>query len=59
MRLSGYAALLLAFTVLVGATAAANPRSEALRREGYDAAYNLDYERAKDLFAQEIGRAHV
>jgi tetratricopeptide (TPR) repeat protein len=54
MRLSGYAAFLLAFMIVSGATAAANPRSEALRREGYDAAYNLDYDRAKDLFAQAI-----
>ena len=54
MRLSGYAALIFTITVLAGASAAANPRSEALRREAYDAAYNLDYERAKDLFAQAI-----
>jgi tetratricopeptide (TPR) repeat protein len=54
MRLSGHAALILAITVLAGASAAANPRSEALRREGYDAAYSLDYDRAKDLFAQAI-----
>ncbi len=54
MRLSGNAALMLAITVLAGASAAANPRSEALRREGYDAAYSLDYDRAKDLFAQAI-----
>lgn len=54
MRLPGFAALILAFAVLSGASAAANPRSEALRREAYDAAYNLDYERAKDLFAQAI-----
>ncbi len=54
MRLSGYAALLLAITILPGASAAANPRSEALRREANEVAYNLDFERAKDLFAQAI-----
>jgi tetratricopeptide (TPR) repeat protein len=54
MRWSGYAALILAITVIAGASAAANPRSAALQREANDAAYNLDFERAKDLFAQAI-----
>ncbi len=54
MRLPGYAALLLAIAIFPGAPAAANPRSEALQREASDAAYNLDFDRAKDLFAQAI-----
>ncbi len=54
MRLPGCAALVLAFAILPGAAASANPRSEALRRDAYEATYNLDYERAKDLFAQAI-----
>jgi hypothetical protein len=54
MRRSGFAALIFALTILPGASAAANPRSAALQREANDAAYNLDFERAKDLFAQAI-----
>jgi tetratricopeptide (TPR) repeat protein len=54
MRLCGHAVLALAIVILSGASAAANPRSEALRREAYDATYNLDYERARDLFGQAI-----
>ena len=54
MRGTGLLALALAFTVVTGATAAANERSEALRREAYAAAYNLDHDRAIDLFQQAI-----
>ncbi len=54
MRLSGLAALVLAIALLPGATAAANPRSQALLREANEAAYNLDFDHAKDLFAQAI-----
>jgi hypothetical protein len=48
----------LATAVLLGtastAGAGADPRVEALRREAYDAAYNMDYERSMDLFGQAI-----
>jgi tetratricopeptide (TPR) repeat protein len=54
MRGTGFLALALAFTVVTGATVAANERSEALRREAYAAAYNLDHDRANDLFRQAI-----
>lgn len=54
MRGTGLLALALAFTVVTGATVAANERSEALRREAYAAAYNLDHDRANDLFRQAI-----
>lgn len=54
MRGTGFLALALAFTVVIGATVAANERSEALRREAYAAAYNLDHDRANDLFRQAI-----
>jgi hypothetical protein len=54
MRALGFAALLAALAAGTGATVAASQRSEALRREAYDAAYNLDYERANDLFHQAI-----
>jgi len=54
MRGTGFLALALTFTVVTGATVAANERSEALRREAYAAAYNLDHDRANDLFRQAI-----
>ena len=54
MRGTGFLALALVFTVVTGATVAANERSEALRREAYAAAYNLDHDRANDLFRQAI-----
>jgi tetratricopeptide (TPR) repeat protein len=54
MRALGFAAVLAVIAVVSGATPAASQRSEALRREAYDAAYNLDYERANDLFRQAI-----
>jgi len=48
--------VLLAILLGVSAAAAAgaDPRSQALRREGYEAAYNLDYDQAIDLFKQAI-----
>jgi tetratricopeptide (TPR) repeat protein len=54
MRLPGITALAIALVVLCPAASRANPRSEALTAEAYDAAYNLDYERAKALFDQAI-----
>lgn len=54
MRGTGLLALALALTVVTGATVAADQRSEALRREAYTAAYNLDHDRATDLFRQAI-----
>jgi tetratricopeptide (TPR) repeat protein len=47
---------LVAFALIVALAAplAANPRSEALRREAFDAAFNLDYDRAVDLFKQAV-----
>jgi len=54
MRATWLAAIVLAAVVVSGASAGANERSEALRREAYEAAYNLDHERATDLFRQAI-----
>jgi tetratricopeptide (TPR) repeat protein len=54
MRLCRAVALSFAFTCVSVTSVAANPRSEALRREAYDAAYNLDHERAMALFGQAI-----
>ncbi len=54
VRGSGRAALVPAVAVLLGASVVASPQSETLRREGYQAAYNLDHERAMDLFRQAI-----
>ncbi len=50
------AAASLALALLLGPTgpAAADQRSEALRRDGAEAAYNMDYERAMDLFRQAV-----
>ena len=47
---------LLALTLLLGAPGlvAADQRSDALRRQAADAAYNIDYERAVDLYAQAV-----
>jgi tetratricopeptide (TPR) repeat protein len=49
-----FAGLVLAAGIVSGSAAAANERSEALRREGYRAIYSLDYDRADDLFRQAI-----
>jgi tetratricopeptide (TPR) repeat protein len=54
MRSIAAATLALAFALGVSGAASADQRSEALRREAYDAAYNLDYERAADLFRQAL-----
>jgi tetratricopeptide (TPR) repeat protein len=56
MRSIAAAALALAFVLGAVSTAGAgaDPRIEALRREAYDAAYNMDYERSMDLFGQAI-----
>ena len=50
---------LLVLTLVLGVFgvvdgAAADQRSESLRREAYDAAYNMDYERAVELFQQAV-----
>ena len=47
-------ALVLTAGIALGATAGANERSDALRREGYQAVYDLDYDRADELFRQAI-----
>ncbi|HEX7486339.1 MAG TPA: hypothetical protein VF332_09315 [Vicinamibacterales bacterium] len=54
MRPSGFVALVMAAAIVSAVSVRANQRSEALRREAYEAAYNLDYERATDLFRQAI-----
>jgi hypothetical protein len=54
MRALGLTALVLTAAVVCGAPTAANERSAALRREAYRAIYNLDYDRADDLFRQAI-----
>jgi tetratricopeptide (TPR) repeat protein len=54
VRRCGSVALALALAGLAATSARANPRSEALRREATDAAYNLNYERAMDLYGQAI-----
>jgi tetratricopeptide (TPR) repeat protein len=54
MHATRLAALLLAAGIVSGSAAAADERSEALRREAYAAVYNLDYDRADDLFRQAI-----
>jgi tetratricopeptide (TPR) repeat protein len=50
------ATLALAFVlgVVSPAGAGSDPRIDTLRREAYDAAYNMDYERSVDLFGQAI-----
>jgi tetratricopeptide (TPR) repeat protein len=52
LRATWCAALVLTVGALSGAAPAASERSEALRREAYQAAYNLDYDRADELFRQ-------
>jgi tetratricopeptide (TPR) repeat protein len=47
-------ALVLTAGIALGATAGADDRSAALRREGYQAIYNLDYDRADELFREAI-----
>jgi tetratricopeptide (TPR) repeat protein len=54
MRATRLTALVLTAAIAQGASAAANERSDALRREGYQAIYNLEYDRADDLFRQAI-----
>jgi tetratricopeptide (TPR) repeat protein len=54
MRATRLTALVLAAGIALGATAGADERSTALRREGYQAIYNLDYDRADELFRQAI-----
>jgi tetratricopeptide (TPR) repeat protein len=53
-RANRLAALVLSAGIVSGAPAAANGRSDALRREGYEAIYSLDYDRADGLFRQAI-----
>jgi tetratricopeptide (TPR) repeat protein len=54
MRLCRSIALGLVLASMSATSVAANPRSEALRRDATDAAYNLNYERAMDLYGQAI-----
>ena len=54
MRATRLTALVLTAGIALGATAGADERSAALRREGYQAIYNLDYDRADELFRQAI-----
>ncbi len=54
MRATRLTALILTAGIALGATAGADERSAALRREGYLAIYNLDYDRADELFRQAI-----
>jgi tetratricopeptide (TPR) repeat protein len=54
MRSMAPAMLALALLFASAPLASANPRSEALAREGYDAAYNMDYDRAVELFRQAV-----
>jgi tetratricopeptide (TPR) repeat protein len=54
MRATRLTALVLTAGIALGATAGADERSAALRREGYQAIYNLDYNRADELFRQAI-----
>ena len=54
MRAARLTALVLTAGIVLGATAAADERSAALRLEGYRAIYNLDYDRADDLFRQAL-----
>ena len=49
-----HVALAVVLLAAVSSAAAANPRSAELRREAYNAAYNLNYQRAVDLFAEAI-----
>ncbi|HEY3383049.1 MAG TPA: hypothetical protein VGK32_14850 [Vicinamibacterales bacterium] len=52
--LSTAASLALVLTLTAVDPAFADQRSEALRRQGYEAAYNLDHDRAVELFKQAI-----
>jgi tetratricopeptide (TPR) repeat protein len=54
MRATRLAALVLTAGLVSGAALDASERSAALRREAYDAAYNMDHERAGELFRQAI-----
>jgi tetratricopeptide (TPR) repeat protein len=54
LRATCYAALVLAGCAVSGAAPAASERSEALRREAYQAIYSLDYDRADELFRQAV-----
>jgi tetratricopeptide (TPR) repeat protein len=54
MRATRLAALVLAAGLASGASLGASQRSESLRREAYAAAYNMDHERASELFRQAI-----
>ena len=54
MRATWLTALVLIAGIALGATAGADERSAALRREGYQAIHNLDYDRADELFRQAI-----
>lgn len=50
-------AALLALAIVLGVSVPArgtDQRSEALRREAYDAAYNMDFERSMELFRQAL-----
>lgn len=54
MRAPSTVAALLALVLTVTGAASANPRSEAFRRDAYQAAYNMEHERAMALFRQAI-----
>jgi tetratricopeptide (TPR) repeat protein len=54
MRAIAFASLALALLLGTTGVAAADQRSEALRIDAYDAAYNMDHERALDLFRQAV-----
>lgn len=54
MRAIASASLALAIWLGMSGLTAADQRSEALRREASDAAYNMDYERAVELFRQAV-----
>ena len=54
MHATRCAALVLAAGIVSGAPVAADERSAALRGEAYRAIYNLDYDRADELFRQAI-----
>jgi len=53
-RAAWFAALALTAGFALDAAPGASGRSEALRREAYNAVYNLDFDRADELFRQAI-----
>ncbi len=54
IRAARLTALVLTAGIALGATAVADERSATLRLDGYRAIYNLDYDRADELFRQAI-----